>query len=133
MVLDERYNFLNDIELSELECKDEDFVIYKGLKFNKDERELLKFIKWKGENFSKYIKYLIEQDMRSTVEGKENTDNSSNISSIDEEYLEKLIQKVIAKNKNNENTITDLREGDINDNPKEEYTMNSLGKIMAGQ
>lgn len=131
MVLDERYKFLNDIELSELEGKEEDFVIYKGIKFNKDERELLKFIKWKGEKFSNYVKYLIEQDMRNTVEGKSNTNNYSITHSIDEEYLEKLIQKVI--DKNNENAITKIKEEVINDNPKEEYTMSSLGNLMAGQ
>lgn len=131
MVLDERYKFLNDIELSELEGKEEDFVIYKGIKFNKDERELLKFIKWKGEKFSNYVKYLIEQDMRNTIEGKSNTNNYSIIPSIDEEYLEKLIQKVI--DKNSENAITKIKEEVINDNPKEEYTMSSLGNLMAGQ
>lgn len=131
MVLDERYKFLNDIELSELEGKEEDFVIYKGIKFNKDERELLKFIKWKGEKFSNYVKYLIEQDMRNTIEGKSNTNNYSITHSIDEEYLEKLIQKVI--DKNSENAITKIKEEVINDNPKEEYTMSSLGNLMAGQ
>ncbi|EGT4145455.1 hypothetical protein EQY69_14670 [Clostridium perfringens] len=131
MVLDERYKFLNDIELSELEGKEEDFVIYKGIKFNKDERELLKFIKWKGEKFSNYVKYLIEQDMRNTIEGKSNTNNYSITPSIDEEYLEKLIQKVI--DKNSENAITKIKEEVINDNPKEEYTMSSLGNLMAGQ
>ncbi|ELC8426297.1 hypothetical protein QYB63_002951 [Clostridium perfringens] len=131
MVLDERYKFLNDIELSELEGKEEDFVIYKGIKFNKDERELLKFIKWKGEKFSNYVKYLIEQDMRNTIEGKSNTNNYSITPSIDEEYLEKLIQKVI--DKNSETAITKIKEEVINDNPKEEYTMSSLGNLMAGQ
>lgn len=119
MVLDERYNFLNDVELSELEGKDEDFVIYKGLKFNKDERELLRFIRWKGENFSKYIKYLIEQDMRNTIEGKSNTDNSSNTPLIDEEYLEKLIQKVLDKNKENERAITEIKEEVKKEEPKD--------------
>lgn len=131
MVLDERYKFLNDIELSELEGKEEDFVIYKGIKFNKDERELLKFIKWKGEKFSNYVKYLIEQDMRNTIEGKSNTNNYIITHSIDEEYFEKLIQKVI--DKNSENAITKIKEEVINDNPKEEYTMSSLGNLMAGQ
>lgn len=131
MVLDERYNFLNDVGLPELENKDEDFVIYKGLKFNKDERELLRFIRWKGENFSKYIKYLIEQDMRNTIEGKSNTDNSSNtIPQINEEYLEKLIQKVLDKNKDNERAITEIKEEVKKEEPKDkEEALNALGAL----
>lgn len=126
MVLDERYNFLNDVKLTELEGKSDDFVIYKGIKFNKNERELLKFIKWKGEKFSNYIKALIEQDMRNTVEGVKN-DNTTPI--ISEEYLENMLKKVLSNVSNIENSNMKSTE----EKRVDEKTMKSLGNLMEGQ
>ena len=106
-MLDERYDFLKNINLSELEGKEEDTVIFKGIKFNKDERELLQFIQWKGARFSNYVKQLIEQDMRNTIEGVKETNKPN----IDENYIKTLIEQVLdsrecsATNENEVETI----------------------------
>lgn len=102
MVLNEKYEFLKKVELSELKGKEDDFVIFKGIKFNKDERELLQFIQWKGEKFSNYVKYLIEKDMRETVEVNNTiiTNNITSHSKLDEDYLVSLIEKVIEAKEN---------------------------------
>ncbi|HBC2034700.1 hypothetical protein [Clostridium perfringens] len=116
MVLDERYDFLKEISLTELEGKPENFTIYKGIKFTKDERVLLQFIKWKGEKFSGYLKNLIEEDMRKTIEGKRNT--------INDEELKSLIEKII--DKNNEVQVKEKNESD-------EKAKIALGNLMMGQ
>ena len=90
-MLDERYDFLKNVNLSELEGKDEDVVIFKGIKFNKEERELLQFVQWKGVRFSNYVKQLIEQDMRNTIEGVK----EGNKPNIDESYIKALIEQVL--------------------------------------
>ncbi|EDT14255.1 hypothetical protein [Clostridium perfringens] len=116
MVLDERYDFLKEINLTELEGKPENFTIYKGIKFTKDERVLLQFIKWKGEKFSGYLKYLIEEDMRKTIEGKRNI--------VNDKELKNLIENII---KNNE--VEEVKEKKDND----EKAKKALENLMFGQ
>lgn len=120
MVLNEKYDFLKKIELSELKGKEDDFVIFKGIKFNKDERELLQFIQWKGEKFSNYVKYLIEKDMRETIEDSNNMIKANNTAStlqLDDEHLMSLIEKVLEVKENKigvskETLATEIKEED---------------------
>lgn len=116
MVLNEKYDFLKKIELSELKGKEDDFVIFKGIKFNKDERELLQFIQWKGEKFSNYVKYLIEKDMRETIEDSNNMIKTSTLQ-LDDEHLMSLIEKVLEVKENKisvskETLATEIKEED---------------------
>ncbi|MPQ44126.1 hypothetical protein [Clostridium tarantellae] len=131
MVLDERYDFLKDIKLNELKGKEEDFIIFKGIKFNKNERNLLKFIQWKGVKFSNYVKQLIEQDMRNTIEGNENIFNKNShnkLSDLDEEYLMSLIEKVLESRENkNEVKKEVVAESLKEENKKALGALNKLG------
>lgn len=89
-------NILDNIELKEEKNKNDDDIINKAIKFNKDERIYLKFIAYINQNFGTYIKQLIEKDIENVLGNKIEKN-------IDEEYLISLIEKVInKKNKANE-------------------------------
>lgn len=92
-------SFLDEIELKELEGKDE---IVKTVRFSKDEFYLLKYLHYKNKRFS-YIKELIENDLKGI------TPAASQISKSD---IKNLIKETLKEDEELKNIIRDILKED---------------------
>ena len=119
--LEDKFPFLDEVELKELKNKKKNATILKTIKFNEDERILLKYITYLDKNFSTYVKQLIEKDMLDSL-GKNNSD-----SNINDEYIINLIEKVLEK-KSNKTEIDNKSDVKIKSKEKKEL-LNDLGAL----
>lgn len=89
--------FLDDIDLQELEGKDE---IVKSVRFSKEEFYLLKYLQYKNKKFS-YVKDLIQKDLDETI--------SPTISKGD---IKQLIKESLREDVELQNIIRDILKED---------------------
>lgn len=111
--IEKDFPFLSKIELNN---KNKNQII-KNIKFNEDEIILLKYIKYIDKNFGTYVKQLIESDIyNKLIDTKDVSmvqESSKNNNNLDEEYLIKLIEKVIDKKNEKDNNERAITKNDI--------------------
>ena len=110
--IEKDFPFLGEVELNN---RNENQVI-KNIKFNKEEMILLKYIKYIDKNFGTYVKQLIESDIYSNL-GDKNVlqENKTVNTNLNEDYLMKLIEKVIDKKTNENSEEKAITQSDIED------------------
>lgn len=110
--IEKDFPFLGEVELNN---RNENQII-KNIKFNKEEMILLKYIKYIDKNFGTYVKQLIESDIYSNL-GDKNVlqENKTVNTNLNEDYLMKLIEKVIDKKTNENSEEKAITQSDIED------------------
>lgn len=102
-------DFLNDIEIDDVNAK--------GIRFNNNERYMIKFAAYKGLNFSAYVKQLINNDIKKHCMG---TDG------ITKDKIKELIMEVLQ----DKNLVsTSLIEKDIGNEKFADEDIDALGEL----
>ena len=108
--------FLNDLEMEELEGKDE---VIKSIRFSKEEFYMLKYCKHINKRFATYVKELMEQDIKNDSRGYD-FDIEKLKQELKQELKEELLEELKQMNESAYNLEKDKEESKaISENRKE--------------